>query len=288
MNHIDDRALKVCSRFRDLTSREGGLQESYSSYLQSYGRLMQREQRIHDLAACPYIIAAHGAGHITCSSGEQLPCMLVELALGGSLDKALRKPGPPTIYTGLPPSMAKGFFKAVLKGLARLHAAGFIHRDVKSGNVLLFGSPEAPLAKLSDLGACKQVLQADDFAACPLPGTLAFRAPEQQPGRFQDVRLDTFLAGLLWLEMRFGILPFQYLYVKQAAAQGEVIVPDPVRYKGELQDLTTYYNRGDAARGLPKLDPEEREFVIKCLEPDLSARPPPAWLLQHIAYLQGP
>lgn len=70
-----------------------------------------------------------------------------------------------------------GVFTGMLEGMGHAHAAGVLHRDLKPGNVLLFG--DSP--KVSDFGVAKQI----DLDGTTLTltaqelGTLRYIAPEQ-------------------------------------------------------------------------------------------------------------
>jgi mitogen-activated protein kinase kinase kinase 11 len=75
--------------------------------------------------------------------------LVLEYCDGGDVCEALRRPTPP------------GFFLRVAKGVASaaayLHQAGYMHRDIKSPNVLI---DSASGVKLADLGLARSVPQA--------------------------------------------------------------------------------------------------------------------------------
>ena len=70
--------------------------------------------------------------------------------------------------------------------LARVHAGGWVHHDVKPANILL-RSPDAPL--LTDFGTARRVGEASP------PGSLGYVSPERLAGRPSDPRDDVYGFG---------------------------------------------------------------------------------------------
>jgi serine/threonine-protein kinase len=104
----------------------------------------------------------------------------------------------------------------VARALARAHAGGVIHRDVKPENVFLTKpSPDALLAKVLDFGLARQrpdinVAEATYTATRgDLWGTPGYVSPEQAHGQQVDVRTDIFSFGVILYEMLAGIKPFR-------------------------------------------------------------------------------
>jgi eukaryotic-like serine/threonine-protein kinase len=72
------------------------------------------------------------------------------------------------------------------RALARVHAAGWVHQDVKPDNILL-RAPGAPL--LSDFGSARR------RGAPSSPGSLGYVSPERVAGRPSDPRDDVYAFG---------------------------------------------------------------------------------------------
>ena len=90
------------------------------------------------------------------------------------------------------------------KGVAALHRAGVVHRDIKPDNVVL--QPDGGL-KLIDLGVAR-LPNIDDFPPNAAPGTPSYMAPELHAGALGDVQSDLFALGVTLFRMFTGQYPY--------------------------------------------------------------------------------
>jgi len=120
--------------------------------------------------------------------------LTMELAEGGNLrDTLIREPDRPL-------SQRLADVQGVVSGLAALHAAGILHRDVKPENVLRMGDGRVVLSDFGLAVAPDRVTHVTGGV-----GTPVYMAPELRLGAPADFRADVWSLGLLIQEIVFGV-----------------------------------------------------------------------------------
>ncbi|MCY1021018.1 serine/threonine-protein kinase [Pyxidicoccus sp. MSG2] len=116
---------------------------------------------------------------------------------GPDLRAKLTKDGP------LPWPEVEGLARRMLEALGAAHEKGFIHRDVKPGNILL----AADGAKLCDFGIARLDGATTLTESAALIGSLRYMAPEQQRLGRAVAQSDLFALGLVLYESLAGGFP---------------------------------------------------------------------------------
>jgi serine/threonine-protein kinase len=129
------------------------------------------------------------------------PYMVMEFVDGPNLDHVIRTAG-----RIAPRPFAKIAHDACC-GLAHAHRAGFVHRDVKPGNILL---TQGGMAKLSDFGLVYESRHGETTTLTGmLLGTPYYISPEAAEGRRADIRSDVYSLGVTFYHMLAGRRPFE-------------------------------------------------------------------------------
>jgi eukaryotic-like serine/threonine-protein kinase len=132
--------------------------------------------------------------------------IVMELVEGRTLHAALAG-GPLKATEAVPIALQ------IADALAEAHRAGILHRDIKSGNIIL--TPRGHV-KVLDFGLAKRLAEAGSGESAPALtragtalGTLSYMSPEQLLGKAVDRRCDLFSFGVVLFEMVTGRLPFE-------------------------------------------------------------------------------
>jgi len=144
----------------------------------------------------PNIVAVHDVFE---DGGRQ--AVVMQLVDGKSLRQLL------DVQTRLSPELTIHIGTCVAAALEAAHRAGFVHRDVKPGNILVTADGRV---LLTDFGIAKGLdTSGDDLTSDNvMMGTAKYLSPEQVRGRRLDGRADLYALGLVLYECLAGRVPF--------------------------------------------------------------------------------
>jgi eukaryotic-like serine/threonine-protein kinase len=269
----------VLSRYRIIERiGAGGMGEVYKAYDSSLERyvalkilppeLVSREDRLQRFVqeaktasglSHPNIVTIHEIGHAAVensSDSAAVHFIAMELVEGETLRKRIHRDR--RSLRSLLDLLAQS-----ADGLAKAHAAGVVHRDLKPDNIMV---TEDGFAKILDFGLAKLLERSSPLSRGPdeptqlrektregvILGTVGYMSPEQVEGREVDARSDVFSFGCILYEAVTRKKPF--------AAESEVDVLHKILHD-EPESLA------DLASDAPW---ELRRIVRRCLakEPD--------------------
>ncbi len=108
----------------------------------------------------------------------------------------------------LTPAEVARYGSQLLDGLAAVHAAGIVHRDVKPENLLLDTSGSRPDVKLTDFGVARLTYGGSLTRVSSLIGTPEYMAPELADHETATAAADLYSAGIVLYELLAGRTPF--------------------------------------------------------------------------------
>ncbi len=165
----------------------------------------QREARAAKTIVHENIVAAYESGE-----DQGYHYFAMEFCKGEALDRILEREKSVNWLS------ATRVILQVAHGLECAHLHGFIHRDVKPGNIILVASIEVgqpPIAKVLDLGLTKNILYSQSTfrtEAGAMLGTPQYISPEQARGDERvDGRSDIYSLGATFYHIATGAAPFE-------------------------------------------------------------------------------
>ena len=133
------------------------------------------------------------------------PFVAMEFVAGRSLSSVLRREAP------FHPGRVVALVSDLCRALAYIHGRGIVHRDVKSGNVLVTVDRQGERARLFDFGVAVDIAGGEARLTTKQTaiGTLSYMSPERALCQPFDHRSDLFSLGVLMYQMLAGERPFE-------------------------------------------------------------------------------
>ncbi|MFI0986385.1 serine/threonine-protein kinase [Streptomyces exfoliatus] len=222
-----------------------------SEYAQEEGfrRRFTREATAASSVRSPYTVRVVGF-----DTQAREPWLATEYVEGLSLREHVQQHGALDLPAALELALGLSF------GLASIHKAGLVHRDLKPGNVLL--TDNGP--KIIDFG----LAYATDFSHATrtesVLGTPGYFSPEQVQGRPVSAASDVFALG--------AVLTF--------ASSGDHAFPG-------ITPLTAQYHIVHEEPRLSDVHEDLRDLITACMQKDPHQRPPLSDILAHLTSLRS-
>ena len=166
----------------------------------------------------PYIIQLYG---ITDSEKNQKLAVITELAPKGSLFDYLHKN--PKTKNNIPLEFKNRITKQLIHTMAYIHSRGYVHRDLKTQNILLDKNLDM---KLCDFGLTKLKSELNSGSG-QFAGTPCYMAPELFDRKYYDEKIDVFAFGTVVWEIYTQKIPYfncEALEIKQKVTKGEELI----------------------------------------------------------------
>ncbi|MFI2206877.1 PQQ-binding-like beta-propeller repeat protein [Streptomyces sp. NPDC020192] len=182
------------------------------------------------------------------------PWIATEFLAGLTLDQAVDTYGP------LDELALRALATALARTLADIHAAGFIHRDLKPPNIVLTSAGP----RIIDFGIARPEHGLTLTTTGQVPVTPGYGAPEQVLGQRVAPSADVFSLGAVLVYAATGRRAYEGSHV--AAVQYAVVHEEP-QFAG--------------------IDPKTQALIAPCLAKDATARPAPLQIVQAMAAPKG-
>lgn len=210
-----------------------------------FKREIQLARRVTHPSVCRTFDLFHHHGE----GGTGLAFITLELLPGETLEERIQRAG------RMSPSEALPLVAQIAEGLQAAHQAGVVHRDFKSGNVMLVPGPEGPRAVVTDFGlAWSSSASASVTRTGAILGSPAYMAPEQVRGEPVTPATDIYALGIVLYEMVTGSLPFS----------ADTAAGTAIKRLCEPPTLPRVHE--------PSLPPLWEEVILRCLESDPAER----------------
>ncbi|MBZ5622055.1 MAG: protein kinase [Acidobacteriia bacterium] len=192
----------------------------------------------------PNVCRVHDLGIDRTPGGSTMLFLTMEFLDGETLSSRIRR-GP------IPQNEAVPLIEEMAGALSAAHQAGIVHRDFKSGNVMLVGAEGRARAIITDFGLARAMRTSDSTVSMTESGTTmgtpAYMAPEQVRGEAATPASDIYALGVVMYEMLTGRCPF--------VGETPLVVGTKQLHEEPAPPRTL----------APHLDPKWDQVILRCL-----------------------
>lgn len=161
----------------------------------------KQEIRLGKRVTHPNVCRIHDLGTDRSENGTEFLFLTMQYLSGETLSSRIRR-GP------VPQREALPLIEDMADALSAAHQAEVIHRDFKSGNVILVPGAQRTCAVVTDFGLARGISDGASLTRSGLVGTVDYMAPEQIIGGEITPATDIYAFGVVMYEMVTGQLPF--------------------------------------------------------------------------------
>ncbi|KAK1413151.1 hypothetical protein QVD17_34919 [Tagetes erecta] len=222
---------------------------------------ISREAQTMILVDHPNVLKSH-----CCFVNDHSLWVVMPFMPGGSCLHILKSAHP----DGFEEVVIATILREVLKALEYLHDHGFIHRDVKAGNILI---SERGAIKLGDLGVSACLFDSGDRQRTrnTFVGTPCWMAPEvMEQLHGYDFKADIWSFGITALELAHGHAPFSKYPPMKVLLMTLQNAPPGLDYERDKKFSKSF-----------------KQMIASCLVKDPSKRPSAKKLLKHSFFKQA-
>jgi serine/threonine protein kinase len=171
---------------------------------------LKREAQLARTISSPHVCRIYEIFLVPPGDGRPPAAFItMEFLEGRTLAEYIRQNGP------LPWREAEALALQICRGLEAIHQAGIVHRDLKTGNIMLVEAGTLRRAVVMDFGLARRALTMGAAAHSAITqegsilGTPEYMAPEQLEGGEVTAAADIYALGIVLYEMAAGRHPFE-------------------------------------------------------------------------------
>ena len=189
------------------------LRPEYGNDPDFFARFRQEAQSAASLNH-PGVVAVYDYG-----TDEVGPYIVMELVDGEDLATIIRRTG------ALPPRQAARIAAQAARAIAAAHERGFVHRDIKPGNILVTRDGRV---KVADFGIARAIAESSLTMPGTTLGSVHYFSPEQARGELAAPASDIYSLGIVLYELLTGQRPWRGdTAAAIATARLSGVVPSP-------------------------------------------------------------
>ncbi len=193
--------------------------------------------------------------------------LTMRLLPGETLAARLQRPMPIAIGEG------QAILRQMVAGLAAIHAAGIVHRDIKPNNIMLDGTGQKVRLYITDFGLARAYATESILAGKEMPsGTPPYLAPELKKGGHAPSQATDLYA--------FGVVMHEVFTGQKPTANPDGI---SVRVSPRLASLGLPDHCVELVTDCLGLDPQQRCNAFEKTREILDRHPPKPWTRRHFA-----